>query len=206
MHLTFDQLRNINVTRCEEIFHTLNSWGPTDWAAAMAGECGEACNVTKKIRRLQISPRILPDRTPEYQNLVTALGTELADTVIYADLFAARMGLDLGQCVVDKFNADSIKRNSKNFLSDPRVPTNCVLYPLKDLKNVKEGLQDVMLKRYWLVTPDRFTVFSAKPFEPMCHKSRSTMEVYLVRFPKLLIKFVEIAYLPKKEDCVEGVT
>lgn len=103
--LRFSALRLANVKRCEEVFHQLHDWSPTDWACAMAGECGEACNLIKKTRRGEAID-------------VDDIGDELADLVIYADLLAARLGLDLGRCIVKKFDEVSEKRNSKTFLCE----------------------------------------------------------------------------------------
>ena len=64
--LSFAQLRRANVGRCEAHYHPLAEWSPSDWATAMAGECGEACN-----------------------------------------LLAARLGIDLGAAVRQKFDAGS---------------------------------------------------------------------------------------------------
>lgn len=95
----FEQLRAANVTRSEQCFFPVKEWTPTDWATAMAGECGEACNLIKKNRR--------GDPVE-----LDAIGDELADVVLYADLLAARLGIDLGQAVRRKFNAVSKKRKS----------------------------------------------------------------------------------------------
>ena len=66
-------------------------WTIADWSNALAGETGELCNWVKKVRR--------------GDNIDMAeLGKELADIVIYADLLADKLGLDLGECVRSKFN------------------------------------------------------------------------------------------------------
>lgn len=97
--LGFQNLRDANVRRCNAVFHPLHSWSPTDWACAMAGECGEACNLIKKLHRGEdISP--------------SEIGKELADIVTYADLLAARLGINLGDAVREKFNEVSERRNS----------------------------------------------------------------------------------------------
>ncbi len=101
--LSFEQLRQTNVPRCEQVFHKLTDWSPTDWSNAMAGEAGETCNLTKKLRRGEV---IATER----------IAMELADVVIYADLLAARMGIDLGEAVRVKFNQVSEKRGSTFFL------------------------------------------------------------------------------------------
>jgi NTP pyrophosphatase (non-canonical NTP hydrolase) len=98
--LTFAELRGVNVPRCEApdgFNHKLESWSPAEWSNAMAGECGEACNLTKKLLR---------GDGPEIERI----GDEIADVVIYADLLAARLGLDLGEAIRRKFNATSRKR------------------------------------------------------------------------------------------------
>ncbi len=110
--LSFDRLREVNVSRCEDVFHPLGAWGPTDWATAMAGECGEACNKVKKLRRLDGADKEI-DTPAERTRLIEEVAKELADTIIYADLLAARLGIDLGQAVTEKFNEVSTKRGSK---------------------------------------------------------------------------------------------
>jgi NTP pyrophosphatase (non-canonical NTP hydrolase) len=96
--LTFEELRDVNVKRCEDVFFPLDSWTPSDWACALAGEAGEACNAVKKLNR--------------GDGNVEEVGKELADTIIYADLLAARLGIDLAAAVVEKFNEVSEKRGS----------------------------------------------------------------------------------------------
>lgn len=104
MSLSFDELRVANVTRCEASFHPVADWSPTDWACAMAGEVGEACNLVKKLRRGEPIP-------------LADIGDELADVVAYLDLLAARLGIDLGGAVARKFNSVSQRVGS-----DLRLP------------------------------------------------------------------------------------
>jgi len=113
--LSFDELRLANVGRCEEVFHPLHDWSPTDWACAMAGECGETCNEVKKLRRLDGADHDL-DSADARAALHGNIANELADLVIYADLLAARLRIDLGQAVASKFNEVSRKRRSIVFL------------------------------------------------------------------------------------------
>ena len=108
--LTFERLRNVNVERCQEAFHPLVAWSLSDWACAMAGEAGEACNVVKKYRRYQDGTNTAKD-PQTVDEIRDALAAELADTIIYADLLAARAGIDLGEAVRAKFNAVSELRN-----------------------------------------------------------------------------------------------
>jgi NTP pyrophosphatase (non-canonical NTP hydrolase) len=117
MSLTFGSLRVANVVRCNTIFHPLESWSPCDWATALAGEVGEACNQIKKLRRLEDGIKPNPgdaDTPPQY---IENIAEELADAVIYADLLAARLGIDLELAVVSKFNKVSKQRNYSGRIS-----------------------------------------------------------------------------------------
>lgn len=109
--LAFDELRHVNKHRCAQVFHPINAWSPTDWACAMAGEAGEVCNAVKKLRRLADGTNTAKDPQTE-EACKKAIASEIADTVIYLDLLAARLGIDLGQAVCDKFNEVSDLRGS----------------------------------------------------------------------------------------------
>lgn len=113
--LTFGDLKSTNLRRCEEAFHNIEDWTPTDWACAMAGEAGEACNLIKKLRRLDGADKV-KDTPATRKKLTAAIGKELADAVIYADLLATRLGVSLGDEVRKKFNAVSRKRGVEIFL------------------------------------------------------------------------------------------
>ena len=104
--LSFKDLRAISLQRCNDSFFPIESKDGPWWGNAMAGECGEACNIVKKIDR--------DGWTPELQQ---ALAKELADVVTYADLLAARFGIDLGCAVAVKFNEVS-KRVGSDLLLD----------------------------------------------------------------------------------------
>jgi NTP pyrophosphatase (non-canonical NTP hydrolase) len=106
--LTFSELREANLTRCSGYFHPIDAWSPTDWATALAGECGEACNEVKKLRRLECG---FQNEKRKEEEIIDAIGKELADTIIYADLLAARLKLDLAEYVRNKFNEVSARVN-----------------------------------------------------------------------------------------------
>lgn len=101
--LGFDKLRKANVKRFVHDFSPLLTWTMTDWACALAGEAGETCNAVKKLKR--------GDGGKE------AVAMELADTIIYADLLAANLGIDLGAAVIKKFNIVSKRKYSNITLS-----------------------------------------------------------------------------------------
>ncbi len=97
--LTFNALRQANTTRQIE-WESGTSFSLEYLGNAMAGECGEACNVIKKLVRNRLGAR-------GNTATVADLGEELADIIIYADLIARKEGIDLGDAVRDKFNKTS---------------------------------------------------------------------------------------------------
>lgn len=108
--LSFDALRQGNMKRIPLFGHTWNEfpgddWSGPEWGNALAGEAGEACNVLKKMHRG------LPE-DPSGEEAKQALAHELADVVCYADLVAARFGIDLGEAVREKFNIVSDRRGT----------------------------------------------------------------------------------------------
>ncbi|HVL72544.1 MAG TPA: MazG-like family protein, partial [Beijerinckiaceae bacterium] len=92
-------LREANAARQKE-------WDPgsrlsiTYRSNELAGECGEACNIAKKLERERLGIR-------GSRATVDQLADELADVVICADLIAMAEGIDLDAAVVRKFNATS---------------------------------------------------------------------------------------------------
>jgi NTP pyrophosphatase (non-canonical NTP hydrolase) len=97
--LTFKKLKSANRRRNREAFDG-GGWTASDWGNALAGEVGEACNFIKKMRRGD-------------QIAMKDIGKELADVVTYADLLAQHLGLDLEECVRQKFNEVSARHGSE---------------------------------------------------------------------------------------------
>jgi hypothetical protein len=97
--LDFETLREVNVKRCEKVFHPLKKWSRTDWATAMI----------KKLRR---------ELTPAEEGAITRINRdivadEIAEVIIYADLLAARMGINLSESVTRKFNIVSDRKGTQ---------------------------------------------------------------------------------------------
>ena len=92
----------------------VHCWTPTQWALGMFGECGEACNIIKKLNRIETKDPAT--NASEFDDLISALADELADIVIYADLLAQRCDIDLGSMIQTKFNETSIKVGCETFL------------------------------------------------------------------------------------------
>jgi NTP pyrophosphatase (non-canonical NTP hydrolase) len=97
--MTFEKLRIFNVMRCEDVFHKLDEWHPNDWMTALCGEVGEAANLLKKAKRGE-------------EISISDIAKELADVIIYTDLLAARLRIDLNEAVISKFNEVSDRRGS----------------------------------------------------------------------------------------------
>ncbi len=105
-YLSFEDLRRVNATRVQK-WHPPGSipWSSSDWSNAMCGEAGETANKIKKIRRHETG--CVNDGDPPIEVLKTQAVEEMADTVIYLDLLALHLGMDLGEAVRNKFNKTS---------------------------------------------------------------------------------------------------
>lgn len=107
--LTFEEFSAINLSRAKR-WHQgdIANWSLSDWLMAMAGEAGEACNAGKKLRRIEESISNMstdPDRQiSTTDEALSKIAEELADTVIYCDLVAHRIGRSLSAAIIEKFN------------------------------------------------------------------------------------------------------
>lgn len=79
----------------------LESWSPSEWAVALAGEVGELCNVIKKINRARDG---MQQHAVNVETLRPQLAMEIGDVYIYLDLLARRCDLKLEECIRDTFN------------------------------------------------------------------------------------------------------
>lgn len=110
--LTFNTLRGGNRARLPqfrnrhgELAHDKadgSDWSPAQWLQAVVGEIGEYANLRKKFERGDVD-------ADEFHREAS---DELADVVIYLDILAAQLNVDLGAAVMDKFNRTSIKVGS----------------------------------------------------------------------------------------------
>lgn len=107
--LTFDHVHAINGARCARWHPGYpggdENWSGADWANALAGEVGEACNVIKKLRRIDIGQPGVMD--PAEDVLRSSLADELADVFLYLDLLAGFYGVNLPAAICRKFNVVS---------------------------------------------------------------------------------------------------
>lgn len=115
MSLSFDVLRLANIERLPQFKNGKgepahsepdgSDWTNGEWICAVVGELGELANLVKKVKRGDIS---LEEARP-------AIAKELADVQIYLDITAFRLGVDLGEATVKKFNevSDRVGANVK---------------------------------------------------------------------------------------------
>jgi len=112
MSITLLDLQVVNAARARRWHpHGVSDWSPLEWAAAMAGEAGEACNAAKKLKRIDDGianinhepGRAITDR----KDACKKIGEEIADTIIYAVLLAEAVGIDIEMVVKAKFNQKS---------------------------------------------------------------------------------------------------
>lgn len=102
--LTFAQLREANRLRLPlfknkhgQPAHSTpdgSDWSDAQWLQALVGEVGEYANLRKKYDRGDI----------DLTTFTAEAGKELADIQTYLDILAFRLGIDLGQATIDKFN------------------------------------------------------------------------------------------------------
>lgn len=105
--LSFKQLRHANKTRLKSSVFEDDDWSVSDWLMAVTGELGELANTLKKVRRGDIT-------LAEAHHAVEA---EFADIVMYLDILAAELTVDLNRAVIAKFNIVSNRVNSDLYLN-----------------------------------------------------------------------------------------
>lgn len=111
-----EKLREANISRCNLGFgHRLLDWSVLEWAGAMAGECGEACNVAKKMLRFRDNVKG-NDPTKSRDDYKSMLASEIAGMIIYADLLCASEDIDLTAAIETEFNKKSREVNSSIFI------------------------------------------------------------------------------------------
>lgn len=106
--LSFKELAQINLQRALR-WHKdgIEEWNEAEWTNAMAGEAGEACNASKKLRRLINGMQQADGDTPAPKSLYEArrkVLKEVGDTVIYADLVCQRVNGTMEEAVKLAFN------------------------------------------------------------------------------------------------------
>lgn len=114
--LTLQYITEVNIARCNR-WHKggLNDWTPADWMTALVGEIGEAANALKKLKRLEDD--IQNHNSEEGRTIDTRaiaidkIGKELADSFLYLNLLACRLGINLEDKIIEVFNKKSEEYN-----------------------------------------------------------------------------------------------
>lgn len=127
--LSFQDLRKANLLRDKEIYNDLPRWNEMQWACALSGEAGEAANKAKKLWKISDKiDSVMSDvsldkldsveKNYEYERelLVDGIAEELADVLIYVDLFAQYLNVNLEDELIKKFNSKSKEIKSSVFL------------------------------------------------------------------------------------------
>lgn len=136
--ITLWELRQANLARNDLIFHKLEAWSPTDWGCALAGEVGELCNFLKKLKREQGKP-LTRESLDRIRQLQLAAAKEIADVLIYLDLLAARIGVQLDTATVEKFNEVSKKYSSDIFLDLRDIVTPDASLAAFGIRRIEQG-------------------------------------------------------------------
>lgn len=113
--LTFAWLRQINSLRSKTVYHPCIEWTVERWAIAMGGEAGEVLNAVKKWFRVEDGING-PDDPQTKEEAIDDILEEIADTVLYADLLAEKLGMTLEEAIVKKFNRVSKEKGCDFFL------------------------------------------------------------------------------------------
>lgn len=112
---SFNTLREANKARLQEAvknkhhkFHKSTKWTESQWLKAVVGELGEYANLSKKYDRGDMSETEFKKEADK----------ELADVLIYLDILAMKIGIDLGIAAKYKFNEVSERVNSNIEIGD----------------------------------------------------------------------------------------
>lgn len=116
--LSFSALRAANIARLPEFkdahgrpAHSAtddSDWERSAWLEALVGELGEYANLSKKVRRGDLT---MAEALPHLRD-------ELADVTTYLDILAFQLGIDLGEAAKGKFNRVSERVGSSVRLAD----------------------------------------------------------------------------------------
>lgn len=114
--ITIENLLETNILRARRWHKAgINDWSALEWAGAMAGEAGEACNAAKKLKRIEDEIKNINEGDRSLTNTIIAkeqIAREVADTIIYGVLLAARVGFNgigFEKLLEEVFNKKSIE-------------------------------------------------------------------------------------------------
>jgi NTP pyrophosphatase (non-canonical NTP hydrolase) len=187
--LTFVEVSDINRQRAGRWHQGFpdGPWNSADWGCALAGEAGEACNVIKKLRRLETgSDQGIDDGTKE--ELIEDLADEIADTFLYLDLLASYHDISLPGAICSKFNRISVRQGFPERLpSQVGATLKDVVEELEQLRAENQRLWESVTLMPELVEALRSHVTpldgeSQDDFRALCHARTEISRALLVRY------------------------
>lgn len=120
--LSLVSLRAANVTRLPlfknrrgEAAHSKtdgSDWCLAQWMNALYGEAGELSGLIKAVDRGDLADgleTVITDNHGDQLTVRKAMAKECADILIYLDIIAYQLRIDLGQAVVEKYNEVSLR-------------------------------------------------------------------------------------------------
>ena len=115
--LTFQNLQTANRERSNAVWPQCNEWDLNDWMLALVGEVGELINEIKHLKLIQTDSNFIGlsakiDQQRQIDDTKLKARRELADIIIYADLFAQALDVELAAVIIEKFNHTSQKVGS----------------------------------------------------------------------------------------------
>ncbi len=117
-------IQALNVERAN-LWHDgdFKNWSGLEWAGAMCGEAGEAANVAKKLRRVELAldGNAKSEHPLDVDELTERLAGECADVFLYLCLLASRYGIDLSWAIHGKFNTKSEEMGFPQFIDLARI-------------------------------------------------------------------------------------
>lgn len=143
--LNFSQLRNANELRTKSSKYAPceKDWTIGDWMMALTGEVGELSNFLKKWRRGDCS----------FEEIREKVEKEFGDVQTYLDIVAMKLGIDLGQATVNKFNEVSRRINSDVMLNEES--SNSSLFSLVESAHAGDYDPD----KFRILSPNGETVY-----------------------------------------------
>ena len=103
-----ERLRTANIERDKEVFKDTGKWSNMQWGCAIAGEVGELCNILKKQERgdsFYNDNACFSEIAPIGNNhFYIEVSKEIADILIYLDIFCHINNINIEMAVTSKFN------------------------------------------------------------------------------------------------------
>jgi NTP pyrophosphatase (non-canonical NTP hydrolase) len=111
MSLNLQSFRTANVDRAINGFNCYQNQPLTYWTTALAGEVGELCNMIKKLQRVKNGGMDGGSSYKASDITKKMLQEEIGGIVIYLDLLASLLDIELEEAIQSTFNNKSEQLN-----------------------------------------------------------------------------------------------